>query len=448
MKKPLPPALPLCFGLPLLALWLSISLQHPDLSRPPAPSGLPTLLTATNPPDTSLIPTHQADTTPSITLQTLSSQVTLSLYPALLQGNYTNINLDWQTLVNGLPGQGGVLLHRNLSATSPTSIVLPLRIPTTSDEIILRVAGRRAAAPGHKPNQSFFTTRLPLRHWRGDYSIPSAGDLSFTDSNNIFIITSAKAQAQFDKQTGWLLHYEAGGAVLMGDTAGLRSDLGPADTLLPHLQLFFASTGTQIVIVKAEYTVPGINCLLHLSYTFNAAGDMLVEQVLETDTTATATAETTLPQSAPPLRPTIPHFGMSWILPQNLDSATWLGADQQTISAITAPVSLSREETLPGVRWFTLLSRDGKGMRISADSSLLQVNVRAADSIPGQLHPGALTLGIYKTISPATQRRFNYSYKVMPLTPTTSPSSHQPARAALPNTHHASTSPAHAAKPI
>lgn len=416
MKKPLPPALPLCFGLPLLALWLSFSLQQPDLSRP-APTGLP----------------PKADTTPSATLQTLNSQVTLGLYPALLQGHYTNINLEWQTLVNGLPSQKGLLLHRNLSATRPTSIVLPLRITTTNDEIILQVTGRLAPAPGHKQNAPVFTTRLPLRQWRGDYSIPPAGDLSFTDSNNIFTITSAKTQAQFDKQTGWLLHYEAGGNILMGDTAGLRSDLGPADTLQPHLQLFFASTGTQIVIVKAEYTLPGINCLLHLSYTFNAAGDMLVEQVLETDTTA----------STPPASVTLPHFGMSWLLPPTLDSATAFAAAKETISSISAPFSLDRETAISGVRWLTLESREGKGMRIVADSSLLQLIVPATDSTTK-----ARTLHIYHTIYPATQRRFNYSYKIMPLDPATSPSSHPPAHAASPNTAHPTSHlPAHAGSP-
>lgn len=403
--------MPLCFGLPLLALWLSLSLQHPTLSlqRPnpsqrPAAPGFP----------------PQTDTTPSGTIPPYSSQVHLGLYPPLLKGHYTNINVEWQTLVNGQPAQKGFFLHRNFSATSPTNFVLPLRLPNTNNnEIILQVTGRLAAAPGHTQNAPLFIQWLPQRFWRGDHSIPSAGDLSFTDSNNIFTITSARMQAQFDKQTGWLLHYEAGGALLMGDSAGLRTDLGPADTLLPHLQLFFASTGTQIVIVKAEYTVPDIHCLLHLSYTFNAAGDMLVEQVLEADTSATSLPELLGLQ----------HFGMSWLLPNDLDSATAFATDEQTFSSITAPVGLSREETFPGVRWLMLKSANGQGMRIIADSNLLQVNLHPAD---GTRNP---SLGMYKNMDSATQRRFNFSYKVVSLTP---------ARTASPTTTH----PAHAAKPI
>lgn len=107
MKKPLPHALPLCFGLSLLALSLSFSTPHPN------PSGLP----------------PQNDTTPAATLQQKGGQIILVLYPTLLQGHYTNIMFEWQTLVNGLSGQKGVVLRRNLSATGPTAIVLPLRFP-------------------------------------------------------------------------------------------------------------------------------------------------------------------------------------------------------------------------------------------------------------------------------------------------------------------------------
>ena len=403
MKKPLLHALSLSFGLPLLALLLSLSPPRISLIRP-------------------IIPLPGNDTTPAATLQVSGSQVTLKLYPVLLQGHYTNMNLEWQSTVNGLPGQKGVLLHRNLSPTGPTSIVIPLRLPPANDEMMLQVTGRLASTPGNKQNPPLFTTHLPLRPWRGDYSIPSAGNLSFTDSNNIFTINASKTLVRFDKQTGWLLHYEAGGAILMGDTAGLRSDLGLADTLAPRLQLFFASTGSQIVIIRAEYTLPAINCLLHLSYTLNGAGDMLVEQTLETDTSGST--HTDIATGAHP-DPTLPRFGMTWILPQGLDSVSWYGADDKGIAGITPPVKLAREtgpltgianatsSIFRGVRWLALKGHSGQGLRIIADSSLLQLTFLPPDTTPGQLHPQVLALGIYGTMYPTTQRRFTYSYKVV-----------------------------------
>ena len=482
MKKPLLHALSLYFGLPLLALLLSFSLVHPALHRPTTTGPLLYRSTPSG-------PLPQADTTPPATAQATNGQVTIGLSPALLQGHYKNINLEWVTKVNGLPGQKGVLLHRNLSATGPTYILLPLRVAYPSnDEVDLQVVGRLAESPGKHQNAPLFTTHLPLRGWHGDYSIPSAGGLDFTDSNNIFTITSTKALVQFDKQTGLLLHYAAGGAILMGDTAGLRSDLGAADTLEPHLQLFFASTGAQIVIVKAEYTLPAINCLLHLSYTLNAAGDMLVEQTVETDTASgtntgsAADTHTDAESGTHPVvdsasgthpAPTLPRFGMSWVLPQDLDSVSWFGADEGAISNITPPVKLSREAAslsgvsdsgppisgppisgppisgspissppngpvsiFPGVRWLALKGREGQGLRIIADSSLLQLRVLPADTTSGRLHQQGPALGIYKTIYPGTQRRFTYSYKVMSL-----------ASAALQSSHPASALPAHSTTP-
>ena len=455
MKKPLLHALPLYFGLPLLALLLSFSL--PDASpRHPAAPYISLHQTDSTPTASLLSPLFKNDTTPLTIMQATNGQVTIGLPPPPLPGHYRNINLEWQAMVNGLPGQKGVLLHRNLSDAGPTYIVLPLRLAQLgNDEIDLQVVGRLAAPPGNKQNAPLFTMHLPLRAWHGDYSIPSAGELSFTDSNNIFTINSPKALVQFDKQTGWLLHYAAGGAVLMGDTAGLRSDLGAADTLEPHLQLFFASTGTQIVIVRAEYTLPGINCLLHLSYTLNAAGDMLVEQILETDTASGARTDTA--SGAHP-EPTLSRFGMSWALPRDLDSVSWYGADERAISNITPPVKLSREagslsgapnsgppisgpsdgaiSIFPGVRWLALKGREGQGMRIIADSGLMQLKILPADTTPGRLHPQGPALGIYETIYPSTRRRFNYSYKVMSL-----------ASASLQSSHPASASPARSATP-
>jgi hypothetical protein len=154
---------------------------------------------------------------------------------------------------------------------------------------------------------------------------------------------------------------------------------------------------------------------------------------------------------------------MSWALPQDLDSVSWYGADERGISNITPPVKLSREAgslsgvpnsgprinappisgpsngAIPifsGVRWLALKGREGQGMRIIADSGLLQLNVLPADTTPGRLHPQGPALGIYETIYPSTQRRFNYSYKVMSL-----------ASASLQSSHPASGSPARSATP-
>ena len=264
----------------------------------------------------------------------------------------TNIRLEWQVLLNGLPGsQKGSFPIVSLLPHHPTLLRLPLKLSADNGEAWLRVTCRHAHAT--------YTYLLPLRPWRGDQTIPPAGELSFTDSNNIFTISASNTLIEFDKQTGWLLNYQVGKIPLMNDTAGVTPVLWP--TIPPRLQLFSTSTGPQLVIVRTEYTMPETASLLHLSYTVNAAGDMLVSQILETDTSQH------LPDSVH--IPALPGFGMRWLLPAGLDTLTWFGdtTPPQIIHQALTPAIDTRE-----TRWLTITGPDGAGLRITADSSLLK----------------------------------------------------------------------------
>jgi hypothetical protein len=206
---------------------------------------------------------------------------------------------------------------------------------------------------------------VPYASWGGDIGIPAAGDLNFTDSNDVFTVTSPALHASFDKQTGWLQQYVVNGLPLVTDTNGLR----PALAEPPHLQLFSSSTGPQLVIIRAEYTVPELSCLLHLSYTLNAAGALLISQTLETDTTRQDSA----------VHP-IDRFGLNWTLPAGSDSIAWYGiapdtADAANVLPADSVPTLHTGRLSAGVatlvRWWTVLDRNDKGARLTADSNLL-----------------------------------------------------------------------------
>jgi hypothetical protein len=280
----------------------------------------------------------------------------------------TNIRIEWQVLLNGLPGQKGVFPTVALLPHHPALLRLPVKLPPAGEEAWVRVTCRHA--------QTAFVQLLPLSPWHGDATIPPTGELTFNDSNNIFTVTAAGTSIGFDKQTGWLLHYEAGHTLLMGDTAGVQPALWPG--IPPRLQLFSTSTGPQLVIVRAEYTLPETVSLLHLSYTINATGEMLVTQVLEADTGQH------LPDSVH--LPALPGFGMRWLLPPRLDSITWFGAPDspaalQATPAAAAPTithrALTTGTTTRATRWMTITGPDGTGLRITADSTLLETGTAA-----------------------------------------------------------------------
>ena len=76
-----------------------------------------------------------------------------------------------------------------------------------------------------------------------------------------------------------------------------------------------------MIIVRAEYTLPATSCLLHLSYTINAKGEMLVGQQLEADSTQKGEA--------------LPCFGMRWLLPADYDSIEYYGRGRMADSPWT-----------------------------------------------------------------------------------------------------------------
>jgi hypothetical protein len=217
---------------------------------------------------------------------------------------------------------------------------------------------------------------------------------------------------QFDKQTGWLQQYEVNHLLLAADTNSLR----PALPNPPHLQLFSTSTGTQMVIVRAEYTLPEISCLLHLSYTLNAAGALLVEQTLETDTTRQDSTDHRLDR-----------FGMDWLLPPGLDSVSWYGltADSQdTIPGIHYENSRMGSQqgplTIPPlvmVRWLTV--KGAGGFELTADSNFLyRVSATSPnDSTLRLRYPAATQLHIDAALGlhPMTGLHYHQAFKITPI---------------------------------
>ena len=340
-----------------------------------------------------------------------------------LRQNYTNIILDWQLHVDGVARQKGSIPGLLLIPGHPRTVRLPLHLPPGYEEAYLDVRYRRL-------KQSLATQQLLVKTWGGDTFIPAVGELSFTDSNDVFTVTSPALHVLFDKQTGWIEQYEVNHLLLVADTSGLR----PALANPPHLQLFSTSTGSQMVIVRAEYTLPDISCLLHLSYTINAAGAMLIEQTIETDTTRQQTLGTDSTR-----RDSTGHhldrFGMDWMLPPGPDSVVWYGLtadNQDTLPSIhyehpfTSP-SQGPPTIPPAVmtRWWKVTGSDHKGFQLTADSNFL-LRVSAApptDSTLRRSYPTSAWLHIAAAYSsePSPRLHAHQAFKLTPITPAPPP---------------------------
>ena len=360
----------------------------------------------------------------------------IRIYSDAPAGNLSNTILEWELLLNGMVRQKGTIGQLLIAPKHSALFRLPAKMPPGNEEAFLHLRYVTRKKPPQIPASYLVAEeQLLLRTWNGnDLPIRPTGELSFKDEDGLFSISSPSILLQFNKQTGWLQHYEVKGFRLMEDSLGPKPNFwrdppsgdDPANhadtssapwqqaTLSPRLQLFSTSTGSSIVIVRTEYTLPATSCQLHLAYTINAGGEMLVEQSIETDST----------QKGWPLS----RFGMQWTPTPGLDSITWYGATNsnpsigiyhRVISGQPATTIPDRDQAPPvntGIRWWKLTGKDGKGLQFTADSSLLTTSAgHYAGRDPAA--PPQVQLNIDYPALSLPYQNYHYSYKVTPVIP-------------------------------
>ena len=340
---------------------------------------------------------------------------------------FKNIRVDWSLQTNGTITKKGTTSIPLITPNHYTLVPIPLRLPDdTAGESFL--------------NLRFFSTALiaeqqiMIHPYHPSLSITPGTPLQLSDSNDIATIQSPNARISFNRQTGWLTHYEVKGINLLNDTL---QTFAPE----PRLQLFSNTTSSTEIIIRTEYTIPATASLLHLSYTINANGEMLITEQAEPDSTQptpTQSSPTTQPptptQSSPATQPPpadhyMPAYAMQWTLPPDFDSIITYGPitnpniptpshrialehhrlpniDTPTAPASTTPPTPSTHSNL---RWFTITGENGNGIQFIADSSLLTENtLRSAGRIQ-------LTIDHPTPNTHISQGTYPLVYKVKPL---------------------------------
>jgi beta-galactosidase len=338
-----------------------------------------------------------------------------------------NILLEWSLQTDGAITRKGKTTIPALSPQHPALIRLPLHLPDdTAGESFLLLRFRSATV-------LLAEQQILLKPYHPTLTIATTGEITLTDENDIVTIHSPAIRISFNRQTGWLVHYQIKGIDLLDDTLGLKSNFwwpgyndsaGPPE---PHLQLFSNTTSPEQIIIRTEYTLPATASLLHLSYTINAGGEMLVSQQVEPDTT----------QPQPP-QPPPPCFGMQWILPPGYDSITAYGPlpstpsgppdtstrigifhDHPTILSSSDPHARAAS-TRTGIRWWTITDKDGNGLQFIADTPLLNesaLHCFDSDLLIASNHPTSrpqIQISIDRPIL-LPMGNLRYSYKVKPL---------------------------------
>ena len=341
--------------------------------------------------------------------------VTIRVFNDYFFKDLSNIGLEWELLVNGVAGSKGRIAELGIAPQQSREFRLPVKMPAgAGNDLFLNIRYRLKKQELSLPaGHVLAEEQLLLQEAHpAELSVMPKGELSFKDEDGAFTIScpAAGVNLRFNKQTGWLQQYMLKGAALLDDTLGLKANFwrAPTDgdyaaglpaqlvawqhsTKEPKLQLFSTSTSSELVIVRADYTLPETFCNLHVRYTINALGEILADQVLELDTTQNvAGKEDTGSVSAKGLM--LPRFGMQWVLPAGYDSIVYYGsgpqenyADRnysaqkgiygQTVADQFFPYARPQETgTKTNVRWWKIMDRQGKGLLITADSALLSMS--------------------------------------------------------------------------
>ncbi|MCD8292803.1 MAG: beta-galactosidase, partial [Prevotellaceae bacterium] len=206
---------------------------------------------------------------------------------------------------------------------------------------------------------------------------------------NYLIVSGAGFRMEFDKQSGYLVKYNAAGMELIKDGEALTPNFWRAPTdndfganlqqkyaVWKHPEIKLTSLaqhaeGNQVT-VEAQYDMPSLSAQLSLTYVINNAGAMKVTQKLTTDKSAKVSNMFRFGMQLPMPRSfeTVEYYGRGPV--ENYadrNHNTLLGVYRQTVSEQFYPYIRQQETgTKTDIRWWKVLNAGGNGIEVVADA--------------------------------------------------------------------------------
>lgn len=342
----------------------------------------------------------------------------INIYNENFFKNLSNVSMKWEIMVNGQHRQSGQINNLDVQPQQTKTYPLAFTIPTDGEAYLNVTYTLKKPEPLMPSGHIAAQDQLFLGgSYKNNIALKPSGDVTVTDAAADYTIKSDKAMLKFNKSTGFLEQYVVNATNLLEDGFTLRPNFwrGPTDndmgaklqlTLKPwklatdnvKLSDFSANQKGDIVVVKANYTLPDVSGKLKLQYTINASGEMLVKQQLIADTSVH--------------KEILPRFGMKWILPRGFETIEYYGRgplenyqDRQTAYPVGWYKQTVKSQFYPyirpqetgnktDIRWFTLTNANGNGVTIQSDQllSMSALHYYTSDLDDGdmkhQRHPG------------------------------------------------------------
>lgn len=360
---------------------------------------------------------------------------TISVYNEKFFTNLDNVALDWAVIVDGREVQRGQLQQLKVLPQLSSQFLLPIKEKPEGEAYLNLSYHLKDAEPLIPAGHIIATEQLKLSgSYRNTLKIVAKGSLSKEETGEQLVLKSAGLKIIFDKRKGLMQRYLYKGREMLDNRYGLKPNFwrAPNDNdygadlqikLRKWKDAFskakLTSFSTEIIegiaTVNTAYVLPEVSSALQISYTINAAGEMLVNEALKADTTNK--------------QEMIPRFGMQWIMPEGFDGITYYGRGphenyqdrnfsahfgiyKQTVSAQYFPYVRPQETgNKTDIRWFDITDRKEKGLKITSDENLSMSALHYFDS---DLDDGDKRQQRHAAeLMPRPQTQLNIDYKQM-----------------------------------
>ncbi|MBC3540125.1 glycoside hydrolase family 2 TIM barrel-domain containing protein [Rufibacter sediminis] len=325
---------------------------------------------------------------------TLVNPTTISVYNEKLFTGLENVKLEWELVVDGVKKKSGVISNLKVGPQKTAQVKVPVKLPASGEAFLNLTYKLKNAEPLVAAGHIVATEQLVLRKKAPQQlALKGKAALHVQESANALTIALASGAISFDKQTGWLNQYVVEGVRYLEEGAGLKSNFwrAPNDNdygaglqtklkawkTAPQqakLQKLTSSVQNNVATVEAVYMLPDVSGKLSMQYRVNSAGELLVRQHLQADTTKKVAM--------------LPRFGMQWILPagfnavefygrgphenyQDRNYSAHLGVYKQTVAEQYFPYVRPQETgNKTDVRWYKVTNSAGNGLLVTSETPL------------------------------------------------------------------------------
>ncbi len=360
---------------------------------------------------------------------------TISIYNENFFSDLSDINLEWNVIVNGQVKQSGKIDKLAIKAHASAEVNLPVKAQPEGEvflNIVYKQKSDRLLVPaGHIVADEQFSLS---GKYLTDSKIKADGKITVAETDKIWSITSPSIAIEFSKSTGLLTKYEVNKHSFLDNEvsatpafwrAPLDNDMGAGlnkklqDWKIAQSELKLENISVKesegLVKVSSRFSLPGVFAKLTLQYTIQAKGEMVVDQQIVIDESKKI--------------PMMPRFGMNWILPEGFETIEYYGRGpienyldrnyasnvgnyRQSVKSQFYPYIRPQETgNHTDIRWFKIVNTKGYGLKIESESflSMSALHFFDADLDDGdqkhQQHSGELV--------PRKQTQLHIDYKQM-----------------------------------